>query len=146
MKSPLVHELVVNKTLNAPRERVFRAWSDPDLLKVWLGGQESQTRHVSVDFRVGGMYQVDMVTPAGDFNRLSGMYQEIEAPQKLVFTWSWGEDYSADAATLVTVILNENAGKTHMTLKHERFDNVPARDIHGQGWELCVNRLVKLLS
>ena len=146
MKSPLVHELLVHKILNAPRERVFRAWSDPDLLGKWLGGQEAQTRYVSVDFRVGGMYQLDMITPDGSFNRLSGMYQEIEAPQKLVFTWSWGDDYSADDATLVTVTLDDMAGKTQMTLKHERFDTIPARDMHGYGWELCINRLVKLLS
>jgi len=145
VKSPLVSELSLQRTFNAPRERVFRAWSDPELLKLWLGGHGVKSLHARVDFRVGGMYEMDMQVPTdAGIQRLCGIYQEIKAPEKLVFTWSWGDKYSADDATLVTVTFIENDGKTTMTLKHERFDSAPARDMHIKGWDMCVNRLVNL--
>lgn len=146
MTAPHTHEVVLRRTFNAPRERVFQAWTDPDLLKIWLGGQHTETKFVSVDFRVGGIYQVDVMTGAGEFQRLSGMYQEIDAPNKLVFTWTWGDINNVDDATLVTVVFHDIDGKTDIVLRHERFDDIPTRNLHAEGWEMCFNRLVKLLA
>ena len=144
--SPLHHQLIVRRTFKASRERVFEAWSNPELLKVWLGGQTTQVLHATVDFSVGGMYQLDIQDTSGNIARLSGMYQEIESPRRIVFTWEWGENYSASSATLVTIELREVDNTTEIVLKHERFDDVPTRDSHGKGWAMCFDRLTTLIS
>lgn len=146
MSSPFIDALVVRRSFKASLERVFRAWSDPTLLQQWLGGRKHTALAAKVDFREGGMYHVDVRAPSGDMMHLSGMYQEIVSPHRLVFTWGWGENYSADEATLVTVEFAEKNGETEMLLKHERFRDVPVREMHGAGWDLCFERLDPLLK
>lgn len=145
MSSPFAHSLTVRRKLNAPCERVFEAWANPELLRVWLGGQDTQVLHAEVDFSVGGMYQLDVKVPTGGVARLSGMYQEIEAPNRIVFTWAWGENYDASSATLVTVEMTEHDKQTEIFLKHERFDDPPSRDLHEEGWIMRLGVLDKLL-
>jgi len=141
MSSPFIDALSVRRMFNAPRERVFKAWSDPNLLQQWLGGQTHNAQAAQVDFREGGMYHVEVRAPNGEIKYLSGMYQEIDKPQRIVFTWGWGQTYSADEATLVTVEFVEHHEKTEIVLKHERFMDVPTRELHGAGWQLCFERL-----
>lgn len=145
MTSHFITPLVVNRTINAPREKVFQAWADPQLLSRWLGGNPDNTRFISVDFRVGGMYQIDMAMPDGTIDRLSGIYEEIDIPNRIVFSWGWGASYSADEATLVTVEFTEEDKRTHIKLTHERFTDQALRNIHAEGWVICFSTLEAIL-
>ena len=99
-----------------------------------------------MDFRVGGQYSLDISAPTGDIYRLQGIYQEIDEPYRLVFTWDTSDPPSPENATLVTVVFTEQDGQTHVSLTHERFRDVPARVLHSQGWDMCFARLQDLLS
>lgn len=146
MTSPFVDALYVRRTFKASLDRVFSAWCDPTLLQQWLGGQHFTALAATVDFREGGMYHVDVRTPTGDTQHLCGMYQEINRPHRIVFTWGWGDSYSADDATLVTVDFVEKGGQTEMSLKHERFRDVVSRENHSKGWDRILPRIDDLLS
>ena len=146
MTSPFVDALTLHRTFNAPRTKVFNAWKDPELLKQWLGGQQQQQLHAEVDFRVGGHYRVEVQSPTGNVFYVTGMYQEIDEPQRIVFTWAFDNAPRDIEATLVTVTFSEAAGKTDVTLTHERFRDVPTRQLHSDGWGACFDRIDKLLN
>jgi uncharacterized protein YndB with AHSA1/START domain len=77
------------RLIPAPRERVFRAWTDPDQLRRWWGPGRFTTRHAEVDLRPGGGYVLVMQPPDGTPMRLAGTYREVRPPERLVYTWRW---------------------------------------------------------
>ena len=83
--------LKVTKTIKAPRERVFAAWTQPEHLHKWWGAHESFSAPIAeVDLRVGGKYRFGMLEPGKDAPYVSyGVYQEVVEPEKLVFTWAF---------------------------------------------------------
>ena len=84
--------------------------------------------------------------PDGTVNRVWGVYREIAEPGLLIFTWSWEAGGFKGADTLVTVTLSEQDGGTELTLRHEAFAEVEARDLHGQGWGMCLEKIAALLA
>ena len=83
--------LSIGKTINAPRELVFKAWTEPESLSRWSGaGPGSTTTIAEVDLRLGGTYRLGMVVPNHDKPFiLGGTYKEIVSGDKLVYTWEW---------------------------------------------------------
>lgn len=83
--------LNIRRLYHASRERVFRAWTDPNQLKKWFAVAEGFTTPIAdVDLRVGGRYRLGMKPPGEDGVLIvSGVYQQILPPEKLVFTWRW---------------------------------------------------------
>ena len=144
--------LNMTKTINAPVERVFAAWTEPELLHKWWGAHESFSAPVAeVDLRVGGKYRLGMLEPGKDAPYVChGVYQEIDPPNKLVFTWAWENmpdqlDF-APAETLVTVEFIDKNGATEVILTHERFPDVHMRDEHEGGWVGCLESLDRLFA
>lgn len=138
--------LQLTRSFAAPRERVFRALTDPQELKLWFGPSEQHEVPVAeVDLRVGGRYRIDLRGPSGNLYRIVGEYREIRPPERLVYTWRWeiGDDVGE---TLVTIELRERSGSTDLTLTHERFPNGDARDQHRGGWSGCLERLAGRLG
>ena len=85
--------LKVRRTFQAPRERVFRAWTDPIELGRWFAPSEEYSTLVpELDLHVGGKYVVEMHHKGGNVHRVSGTYQEIKPPEKIAFTWRWDHD------------------------------------------------------
>jgi uncharacterized protein YndB with AHSA1/START domain len=137
--------LSLRRTFKAPRERVFRAWTDPDELRKWWGPEGYVTPSAEVDLRVGGKYRLGMrKLPDGDIFYLSGIYREVRPPERLVYTWRW-EAKPELGETLVTVEFREVGGSTEVILTHEFFPTPQARDDHNRGWSGCLDRLAKLL-
>ena len=83
--------LTLTRTINAPRDRVFEAWTDPAHLHRWWGAREGYTAPIAeVDLRTGGAYRLGMQAPDQDHPFIvGGVYREISPPEKLVFTWIW---------------------------------------------------------
>ncbi len=127
--------------LDAPRERVWRAWTDPAALKQWFRtAPEFTTPLAEVDLRIGGRYRLGMQPPDSDeINIATGIYQEIRPPEKLVFTWGW--EGSEEPETLVTVDFRSMGSQTEVTLRHTGFEAVEARDLHASGWQGCLTQL-----
>lgn len=126
--------LEISRRLKAPREAVFRAWTEPEALSAWMGPEGVQTRDVKVDLRVGGGYSLVMDGKDGGEHALSGVYKEISPPEKLVFTFAWGQGDLKDLEMLVTLTFAEVEGGTLMTLVQERIPRETARQAHKEGW------------
>jgi uncharacterized protein YndB with AHSA1/START domain len=140
-------ELVIRRTFNAPRELVFRAWTEPQLLAQWSCPRGYSFTEQSGDLRVGGGFSATMRSPEGTEHRLRGVYREIVPPERLVFTHCWvDEDGTRGPETLVTVTLSERDGLTEMMFHQGLFASVSARDRHEQGWTNCFERLAELLA
>jgi uncharacterized protein YndB with AHSA1/START domain len=88
---------------NAPRERVFRAWTGPDLLMQWFRPGPGFTALIAeVDLRVGGRFRIGTQAPQDDRPRIAtGVYLYVQPPEKLVFTWTWNHEPKTE--TLVTL-------------------------------------------
>ena len=140
--------LRMTRNFDAPRERVFQAWTDPKALAKWFAPTaEFQTRIPKFELRVGGAYRIEM--QLGDKNNVVvGTYKEIRPPQKLVFTWKWETAATGGDTgdTLVTLEFTDRDGRTELVLIHERFASTESRDAHDKGWIGCFDRLQKYVA
>jgi uncharacterized protein YndB with AHSA1/START domain len=138
--------LQLKRVFKAPREKVFNAWTDPKQMKQWIIPQDGfSVPNVEVDFRVGGKYRIEMLSPNGICHTAVGSYREIVVPEKLVFTWFW-ENRPEEGETLFTVEFYEQGIATQVLLTHELFQNETVRDDHNKGWSGALNQLAKFLS
>ncbi len=137
--------LRLTRRLAAPRERVFRAWTDPEALAAWFGPEGVHTRKVQVDLRPGGRYSLEMHEADGEIYPLSGVYREVAAPERLVMTWVWGHGVLDGLETLLTIELHEADGGTELVLLHERLPTPTARDKHEDGWTSAFTVLERYL-
>jgi len=89
VESAVKPSLTLKRRLKAPPAEVYAAWTDPEKMKRWMGPGEITAVRVEADARVGGRYRVQMHTPSGEKHDVGGVYREVVANEKLVFTWSW---------------------------------------------------------
>ena len=111
---PSDRELVFTRVFNAPRQRVFDAWTKPEHLVRWYGCHSSSLIVCEVDLRVGGTYCFVARMTDGTEHALSGVYRDIVSPERLVFTQSFNDDPNREA--LVAILFEERNGKTTMTM------------------------------
>ncbi len=138
--------LRLRRILPAARERVFRAWTDPQAIaQWWIPNDGFSVPAAEVDLRVGGRYRVTMQNPAGETFHLAGIYREVAAPERLVYTWNWEGTSSEMGETLVTVEFRDLGATTEVVLTHSLPD-VAERDRHGQGWNGCLDHLQEMLG
>ncbi len=144
-KSSIETTLNLRRTFKASREKVFRAWTDPEELKKWWGPEGYSTPSAEVDLRIGGKYRLGMMKlPDGEIFYLSGIFREVRPPERVVYTWLW-EGHPERGETLVTVEFRDLGTATEVILTHERFPDEKVRDDHNKGWNGCLDRLAKIL-
>ena len=133
-------ELVLQRDLDAPPERVWRALTDPAALAAWFWPPRLEPA-AEVDLAVGGRYRID---GPGAGIAVAGTYRELDPPHRLACTWSWDGE---DAETLVTVeLVPSGEDGTGLALRHEGFADDATRDDHVQGWTDCLDRLPAWLA
>jgi uncharacterized protein YndB with AHSA1/START domain len=141
-------ELVLTRIFDAPREVVFKAWTEVDRLKRWWGPRGFTNPVCEVDVRAGGAMRIHMRGLDGTIYPMTGVYHEIVEPERLVFTAS-----ALDAGgkplfeQLTTVTFEEHAGKTKLTV-HASFSKVrpeAAPHLAGAetGWNMSLDRLAE---
>lgn len=131
--------LTINKTIKAPAEKVYQAWTDPDVMCRWFAPGPMTVAKIECDPQVGGHYEVHMQSEDGTSYITSGQYIELVRNEKLVFTWQWRD---SDLVTQVTVALRQLADETtELTLIHEGFVDQDACDEHAEGWNGCFAKL-----
>ncbi len=147
MTQQLATTLEVRRTIAAPREVVFRAWTEPEMLmKWWRVDAGWSTPIAEVDLRVGGRYRLGMLEPDKDGPYVvGGVYREVTPPDRLVFTWAWEGPGSAEE-TLVTVEFLDLGGTTEVVLTHQNFADQNMRDEHQKGWGGCLAQLAYLVE
>ena len=138
--------LRITRVFAAPREKVFRAWTDPEALRKWFAPSDGYTTRIpELDLTVGGRYRVEMTSPDGKVHIVTGAYREVRPPEKLVYTWKWENDPGM-GETLVSVEFHDRGGRTELVLTHELFPSDKARQEHNKGWGGCLDRLEKFVS
>lgn len=134
--------LVIERTFDAPRELVFRLWTEPEHLKRWCCPKGFTIPVSEGEIRQGGWFKSCMRSPDGQNHWLAGKYLEVSAPSKIVFTHAWLDgDGQPEHETVVTVTLEDDAGKTRLTLQQARFLSEAARDGHRDGWHETLDNL-----
>jgi uncharacterized protein YndB with AHSA1/START domain len=146
-------KLQLTRVFDAPRELVFKAWTDANQFKQWFGAaacEGASLQSAKLDARVGGKYRLQVRRADGEFFTTVGIYREVKPPARLVFTWAFEKDGSGEQfgeveppEMLVTVEFNSRGRQTELTLTHEKFASVESRDRHEQGWTRCLNELGK---
>lgn len=134
--------LEIRRTLAAPRERVFNAWTRAEELRKWFAPGPLTTAVAESELRVGGRYRITMRGPDGVEHTVTGVYQVVEPPKRLVYSWKWEDKPSAGEST-VTVEFNERGGSTEVVLRHEGLPNEKEIADHNHGWNGCFEKLVK---
>ena len=138
--------LRMNRVIAASRERVFAAWTTPEAIKVWFGPGSCRVLDVQVDLRVGGEYCFQLSTEQLGEIKVSGRYQEVTPPAKLVYTWQWaGNPELARGSSLVSVEFVPAGVSTEIRLTHEQLPSIGSRDDHGRGWRGAFDKLEKYL-
>jgi len=135
-----LHSLTIVRNINASRERVFAAWTDPTQLAQWFKPSPDFTSTASNDLRRGGDFKIQLSNKAGKAHNATGKYMEILPPERLVFTWSWVDDRSADGS-LITVLLRDlGNNSTELTFTHSMLPTAESAQKHTQGWTGCLNQ------
>ena len=139
--------LEIKRFINAPRARVYAAWTDPAQLKEWWGPESVRTRNLVADARVGGKYRWDLTNPEGEEMTVFGEYRELVPGKKIVFTWQWEDDEVWENRTsIVTVEFSDRDGGTEVRLKHEQLPSEESRDRHTEGWNSVLSRLEQFFN
>jgi len=149
-------KLQLTRVFDAPRELVFKAWTDAKQFHQWFGAAAcdgASLQSVKVDARVGGKYRLQVRRPDGEFFTTVGIYREVKVPKRLVFTWAFEKDGSGDEygeveppEMLVTVEFKARGKQTELILTHENFASFESRDRHEQGWTRCLDSLGKFIG
>ena len=114
------------------------------MIRWWGVTGHPKTPVAEAEVKVGGHFRVQFHTPDGERHSVSGVYREIVPERKLVFSWAWQS--TPERESLVTIDLNPVNDGTMLTLTHEQFFSEKARDDHGHGWNMALDRLETLLA
>jgi len=145
-------ELVLTRLINAPREKVYRAWTDPQLLKQWFAPKPYTTPVVEIDVRPGGSAYFVMRGPDGKDLPNRGVYLEVVPNEKLVSTDAYVKAWEPSEKPFMTLILTfeDEGGKTRYTARVRHW-TVADRETHEkmgfhEGWGLCTDQLEALVA
>jgi len=145
--------LRLEHTFAAPRERVFRAWLDPEAIRRWFvyNVEAHWSPEPAVEAKTGGGFNWGVILDSDKAAfRFHGTYREIKTPEKLVFTWVWDSlpiaGVDGPGNTVVSVEFLSQASETRIVLEQVGFPSEAAREAHQKGWERCLAGMTILLA
>ncbi|MGH8738466.1 MAG: SRPBCC family protein [Burkholderiales bacterium] len=165
MAAKIFEPFVISRLFDAPRDRVWKAWTDAAQLKQWWGPQGFKVHTCKVDLRPGGTFRYGMTAPDGKDTWGRFVYRVIDAPERLVFIVSfsdpqggvtrhpWSENWPLE--TLSTVIFEDQGAKTRVTVQWVPHDSATeierktfdeGRDSMKQGWGGTLNQFAAYLA
>lgn len=147
------HTLVLERVFDAAPERVFRAWTDPQVLKKWFAPRPFTTPRAEIDLRPGGRSEIVMSDPDGNEFPNVGVYLQVEPGRRLVSTDAYVDAWVPSERPFMTMDLRFEPlpdGKTKATyvVSHwtkEAYDQHVEMGFH-EGWGTCADQLAELLS
>lgn len=131
------HSATISRVINATREELFEAFTNPEVMSQWFYPDEDMSVEVNNTLQVGGGYTLKMHGKDGVTYTHVGEYKEIVPPEKLVFTWN--SDFVQN--TLVTIVFNDSGEGTEIVLTHDLLPSEEQVECHIGGWTGCLNRL-----
>lgn len=145
-------DLVITRLIDAPRERVYRAWTDKAELPQWWAPRPNTTPLVVMDVRPGGQFQTVMNGPEGEEYRTYGVYLEVVPNEKLAFTDAYLDAWTPSESPFMTVIVTfeDEGGKTRYTARVQHW-SIEARNRHFEmgffdGWGTCADQLAEWVT
>ena len=149
--APNNHELVLTRVIEAPREKLYRAWTEPELLTKWFAPLPWTTPKAVLDVRPGGASFVVMRSPEGQDMPNRGVYLEVVKNERLVFTDAYTKAWEPSPKPFMTVILtfeDLGGGKTRYTARVRHW-TAADRETHEKmgfhhGWGICADQLAAL--
>lgn len=144
------HELVLTRLLDAPREKLYRCWTEPELMKQWFVPKPWTIAHAETDLRPGGSSLVTMRSPEGQEFPNRGVYLDIVPNEKIVFTDAYTEAWKPSEKPFFTGIITfaDGDGKTRYTAvaRHWTAEDKAAHEKMGfhEGWGQCATQLEEL--
>jgi len=144
-------ELVITRVFDAPREFVFKAWTDPKHVAQWWGPKGFTNPVCELNVRPGGAIRIHMRGPDGTVYPMTGVYQEIVEPERLVFTSAALDEKGKPLfEVLNTVTFAEHSGKTKLTLQARVFkataEAAPYLEGMEAGWTQSLERLAAYVA
>ena len=136
--------LTLKRRFNAPPEKVYAAWTEPEKVARWFGPDAGGIVRAEIDVRTGGRFTVVFHTQDGEEHHVSGAYREVVPNEKLVFTWAWRS--TPERESLVTILITPDCGGSLLTLIHEQFFDEAARDRHELGWTGSLDKLERFFA
>ena len=149
---PSNHELVLTRLIKAPRHSLFRAWTEPELLKQWFARHPCTVPIAETDVRPGGTSLIVMRVPDGKEMPCHGVYLEVVKDERLVFTDAFTKAWYPSAKPFMTVIITfeDEADGTRYTarVRHWTAEDKATHEKMGfqQGWGLCTDQLAALVA
>lgn len=147
------HELVLMREIDAPREKIFRAWTDPELLKQWFCPKPWGVSHAELDVRSGGSSVIVMNGPNGEVVDNRGVYLEVVPNEKIVFTDAFKTAWIPSEKPFMTgIVLLEplGDGKTKYTAmaRHWTEEDKKTHEAMGfhEGWGAATDQLAALVA
>jgi uncharacterized protein YndB with AHSA1/START domain len=144
-------ELVLARVIDAPREKVWRCWTEPHLVTQWFAPKPWTTPRAEMDVRPGGSSLVVMAGPDGNEFPNPGLFLDVVPNEKLVFTDAFTSAWEPSARPFMTVVLtfeDEGSGKTRYIARVKHW-TAEAREEHEkmgfhEGWGICTDQLEAL--
>jgi uncharacterized protein YndB with AHSA1/START domain len=144
-------ELVLARIIDAPRENVYRCWTEPQLITQWFAPKPWTTPRAEIDVRPGGSSLIVMRGPDGDEFPNPGVILEVEPGRRLVFTDAYTSAWEPSAKPFMTLALTfdeEGEGKTRYIARAKHW-SVADREQHEkmgfhEGWGICADQLEEL--
>lgn len=152
---PAERELVLERLFDAPREKVFRAWTEPKLLKQWFAPLPWTTPGAALDVRPGGQSLIVMRDPEGNDHPGHGVYLEVVENEKLVFTDAFTAAWEpSEKPFMLAIITFEDADGDPQRTRYAarvRHWSIEDRGTHEEmgfhaGWGRCADQLAELLK
>jgi uncharacterized protein YndB with AHSA1/START domain len=143
-------ELVLTRLIDAPRERLFRCWTEPELLKQWFAPLPYTITHAELDVRSGGSNYIVMRSPEGQDMPLRGVYLEVVPNERVVFTDAYTRPWEPSDKPFFTGIITfeDEGGKTRYTARalHWTAEDCEAHEKMGfhEGWGQCADQMAAL--
>jgi uncharacterized protein YndB with AHSA1/START domain len=131
----------LRRWFDAPRESVFRAWTDPETLRQWWCPAGWTPGDIEVDLRVAGAYRIGMRNSfSGAAVSVRGRFLEVKKPDRLVYTWQWENAFDG-IETRVTVQFAERGTGTEIVLFHEDLPEISVCLRHREAWIAAWRRI-----
>lgn len=152
--SPITdRELVLTRVIDVPREKLYRCWTEAELLKQWFAPLPYTTPHAALDVRPGGSNNITMRSPEGQDMPNAGVYLEVVKNEKLVFTDAYTKAWEPKENPFMTVILtfeDLGNGKTKYTALVRHWSK-ESREQHEKmgfhvGWGICTDQMAALAA
>jgi len=152
MTKPDDRELSITRLIHAPREKLFRAWTEPELLKQWFCPRPWGVSRVENDVRSGGNCLIVMKSPEGQEFPNPGVYLEIIPGRKIVFTDAFTRAWEPSEKPFMVgiVTFDDEDGKTRYTARVRHWtaadcEQHAKRGFH-EGWNKATDQLEELVA